>query len=367
MLGFDKKAARWTWTAAIVLLLLRAIYEIRETLFVLVIAVLFAYMLTPLVNMVNRFLPGKSRAPGLAITYLLLVTTLVVLGIEIGTTVAEEATSLIARGPEFFRNLQGSHVNITLPHYLEELKGNLLGRIQGLLQAHSNDILGYIPSAGLKLLSFSGYLLFVVLVPIISFFLLKDGPAIRDSLVSLAPAGPRRDMWVNILQDTNVLLGQYVRAMGLLCLATFIVFSIVFSVFGVPYAILLAAIAFPLEFIPMVGPLTAAIIIIVVTAASGYPNLLAVVIFLGVYRLFQDYVLSPRVMSSGIELHPLMVILGVLAGEKLGGVPGMFLSVPAIALVRVFYRRMVIAVAGAPAVTELHEQSAPARPPVESA
>ena len=235
------------------------------------------------------------------------------------------------------------------------------------MQAHSNDILGYIPSAGLKLLSFSGYLLFVVLVPIISFFLLKDGPAIRDSLVALAPAGPRRDMWVNILQDTNVLLGQYVRAMGLLCLATFIVFSIVFSVFGVPYAILLAAIAFPLEFIPMVGPLTAAIIIIVVTAASGYPNLLAVVIFLGVYRLFQDYVLSPRVMSSGIELHPLMVILGVLAGEKLGGVPGMFLSVPAIALVRVFYRRMVIAVAGAPAVTELHEQSAPARPPVESA
>jgi predicted PurR-regulated permease PerM len=210
-------------------------------------------------------------------------------------------------------------------------------------------------------LSFSGYLLFVVLVPIISFFLLKDGVAIRDTLVSMVPPGPRRDMWVNIFQDTNILLGQYVRAMGLLCLATFIVFSIVFSVFGVPYAILLASIAFPLEFIPMVGPLIAAVIIIVVTAASGYPNVLAVIIFLGVYRLFQDYVLSPRVMSSGIELHPLMVILGVLAGEKLGGVPGMFLSVPAIALVRVFYRRMVIA------VSESREQPTPIPPPAESA
>lgn len=341
MLGFDKKAARWTWTAVMVLLLLRAIYEIRETLFVLVIAVLFAYMLTPLVNVVNRFLPGKSRAPGLAITYLLLLIVLVVLGIEIGTRVADEASSLVARGPEFFRNLKGSNINIPLPGYLQELKGSVLSRMQGFLQEHSNDILSYLPSAGLKVLSFSGYLLFVILVPIISFFLLKDGPDLRDGLVSMAQSGPRRDMWVNILQDTNVLLGQYVRAMGLLCLATFIVFAIVFSVFRVPYAILLAAIAFPLEFIPLVGPLTAAIIIIIVTLASGYPNVLAVFIFLGVYRLFQDYVLSPRIMSTGIELHPLMVILGVLAGEKLGGVPGMFLSVPAIALIRVFYRRLV--------------------------
>jgi predicted PurR-regulated permease PerM len=111
----------------------------------------------------------------------------------------------------------------------------------------------------------------------------------------------------------------------------------------------------------MVGPLTAAVIIIIVTAASGYSNVLAVVIFLGAYRLFQDYVLSPRVMSSGIELHPLMVILGVLAGEKLGGVPGMFLSVPAIALVRVFYRRMVISVSGS------HAQPTPVHPPEESA
>jgi predicted PurR-regulated permease PerM len=362
MLGFDKKAARWTWTAAMVLLLLRAIYEIRETLFVLVIAILFAYMLTPLVNVVNRLLPGRSRAPGLAITYLMLVAVLVIFSIEIGTRVADEATSLVKRAPEFSQTLKTFSDRMPLPGYLRELRGNIFGHVQGFFQEHSSDILSYVPSAGLKVLSFSGYLLFIILVPIISFFLLKDGPDIRDSLTSMAPPGARRDMWVNILQDTNVLLGQYVRAMGLLCLATFIVFAIVFSVFGVPYAILLASIAFPLEFIPLVGPLTAAIIIIIVTVASGYQNILAVVIFLGVYRLFQDYVLSPRIMSSGIEIHPLLVILGVLAGEKLGGVPGMFLSVPAIALIRVFYRRVV-----ALKVNESPGQLVQVHPPKESA
>jgi predicted PurR-regulated permease PerM len=63
-------------------------------------------------------------------------------------------------------------------------------------------------------------------------------------------------------------------------------------------------------------------------------------IFLGVYRLFQDYVLSPRLLSEGMELHPLLVMFGVFAGAELGGVPGSFLSVPILALVRIIYLRL---------------------------
>ena len=339
MLGFDPRVARWTWTVVAVLLLLRGVYETRETIFVLIVAVMFAYMLTPMVNIVNRMLPGKSRAPGLALTYLALIAILVVAGIEIGSRVAEEATSLISRAPAFLQNLKTGSPTVNSLPYLNLLKYDIFGRLQGFLTSHSSDIVSYLPGAGLKVLSFSGYLLFVILVPIISFFLLKDGPQLHDDIVQAIPAGARRDMWVNILSDTNVLLGQYVRAVGTLCLTTFIVFAIVLSLFGVPYAILLASIAFPLEFIPMFGPLIAAIIIVVVAIATGYPHWPWIVLFLGVYRLFQDYVLSPRLMSAGVEVHPLLVILGVLAGEKLGGVPGMFLSVPAIALLRVVYRR----------------------------
>jgi predicted PurR-regulated permease PerM len=108
----------------------------------------------------------------------------------------------------------------------------------------------------------------------------------------------------------------------------------------VPYALLLAAIAGMLEFIPMIGPFTAAVTIVLVAGFSGYPHLLWVLIFLGVYRLFQDYVLSPRLMSSGMELHPLLVMFGVFAGGEIGGIPGTFLSVPVLALVRILYRRL---------------------------
>jgi predicted PurR-regulated permease PerM len=340
MLGLDRTAARWTWTAALLLLLFWSIYEIRETIFVLIVAILFAYMLTPLVDALNRLLPGKSRAPALAVTYLVLLAILVVAVIEIGSRVVEEATSLTVQAPKFFENLHSSSPSLPLPRYLQMLKGDVLDRIQAFLKEHSSDILGYLPTAGMKVLSFSGYLIFLVLVPIISFFLLKDGARIRDSLLSLTPVGARRELWTDIIEDTNVLLGRYVRAVGLLCLNTFIVFSIVFAVMRVPYGILLASIAFPLEFIPMIGPLIAAVLILLVTLATGYAHVFGVLLFLLIYRLVQDYVVSPRLMSAGIEMHPLLVILGVLAGEKLGGVPGMFLSVPAIALVRVLYRRL---------------------------
>jgi predicted PurR-regulated permease PerM len=105
-----------------------------------------------------------------------------------------------------------------------------------------------------------------------------------------------------------------------------------------------------LEFIPMIGPLTAAVAILVVTAISG-GHLLLVVGFLVAYRLFQDYVLSPHLMGQGVELHPLIVLFGVFAGAEVAGVAGSFLSVPVLALLRVLYlhvRRSKLASQGPP-------------------
>jgi predicted PurR-regulated permease PerM len=73
---------------------------------------------------------------------------------------------------------------------------------------------------------------------------------------------------------------------------------------------------------------------------SGYPHWGWMIVFLLVYRVFQDYVLSPWLLSSGVELHPLLVLFGVLVGETVAGVPGLFLSVPVMASMRVVYRHL---------------------------
>jgi predicted PurR-regulated permease PerM len=129
------------------------------------------------------------------------------------------------------------------------------------------------------------------------------------------------------------------RALLILSLATFTSYSIFFSILGVPFSILLAALAALLEFIPTIGTVSAAAIIVIVTAVTGGP-VLGALAFLVVYRLFQDYVLSPLLMRAGVQLDPLLVLFGVFAGAELAGVPGAFLSVPVLAFIRILYRHI---------------------------
>jgi len=67
---------------------------------------------------------------------------------------------------------------------------------------------------------------------------------------------------------------------------------------------------------------------------------LVIVVFVGLYRLFQDYVLNPYLMSGGVAVPPLMVLFGLLAGEEIGGVVGIFLSIPTLAAARIAILRI---------------------------
>jgi len=339
VLGLDRRAACYTWTVVFVFLLLGLVYLIRETLFIFAVALLFAYLLWPLVNYLDERLPGRSRVPALAIVYCSLVGLLIVVGIEIGSRVVQQANTLAARVPELLANLEQSVEPLVLPA-VQTVKETLFSTLRKQLVGHSRELLSLLPNAALNVLSHAGSFVVIILVPILSFFILKDGRAIRCSMLGIVADGSRRDMIQDIAADVHLLLAQYMRALVLLAAAAFIAYGAFFSLIGVPYGILLAAIAFPLEFIPMLGPLAAAVIILMVAGLSGFHHLLWILVFLAVFRVFQDYVLSPYLLSTGTELHPLVVIFGVLAGGQVAGIMGSFLSVPVLATLRIVYRQL---------------------------
>src|SRR5437879_13905914 len=108
---------------------------------------------------------------------------------------------------------------------------------------------------------------------------------------------------------------------------------------GVPYALVLGTAGGVMEFIPVVGPLVAALLIVGVAVLMTYKHWLLLGLFLGAWRLVQDYVISPRVMGEKMELHPLAAIFGVLAGGEIAGVLGVYLSVPIVASLRIVVQR----------------------------
>jgi predicted PurR-regulated permease PerM len=337
MLGINRRGATYAYSVAMVLLLFYLVYLIRSTIFIFVLALLFAYLLSPLVNLLDRFLPGRTRTPALALAYVIFIGLSALFVIQIGTTVVEQATSLTKKFPDMLASWQQPTPSVTPA--VNSLKEQLVGRLRLEVAKRSSDLLTALPQFGIEFLTVASSLIYVVIIPILAFFFLKDGRAIRDHILEIVDRGPRRDLLEDILADINLLLAHYMRALFGLSLVAFTCCSIFFSIVGVPYGVLLAAIAGMLEFIPMLGPLTSSAIILTVAAVAG-SHVVAILIFLALFRLLQDYGVSPHLMGKGVELHPLLILFGVWAGAEIAGIAGTFLSVPVLALMRILYLRL---------------------------
>ncbi len=339
MLGIDKHALKIAWTVFLFALIAMLVYEVRRTLMIFMLALFFSHLLGPIVSFFERVVPARvPRVVILVLVYIALVVVIVGTLFSVGSRIGSEATSLLAKLPQLVHD-QNPLSRVPLPAYLEFARPTLTEMVKQRLGDLQNGVLPMLSSAGMQIFNGIGNVLSAILVPILSFFFLKDGPAIRLMVID-SFSRAHQPVVNEIFMDLHSLLAQYIRALVLLSIATFAFYTGVLSIMGVSYAVLLAGIAAILEFIPVVGPLTASAVILLVSAFTGFPHLLWILIFLVIYRIFQDYALSPYLMSSGVEVDPLLVLFGVLAGEQIAGVPGMFFSVPVIAGLRVLYVRL---------------------------
>ncbi|MBV9761138.1 MAG: AI-2E family transporter [Acidobacteriaceae bacterium] len=337
MLGIDERALRIAWTVFLFALLLALIYFIRETLVIFAVAIFFAYMLSPIVGLVERFMP-KRRTLALAIVYVLLIGGMVGVGFAVIPTIAEEATSLVTRLPHLVTGVQVS--SFPLPHWLDPVRNQVLDAARREANTLEASLLPFLQQAGTKILTGLGYVLPAILVPILAFFLLKDARDIRAHLIGSVEDGSDQRTLRLIIDDIHAALTSYIRALVLLAIASFCAWAIFLSAMRYSYELLLAGVAGILEFIPVFGPVAALAIILVVAEVTGSGGLLWILVFFAIYRVFQDYMLNPYLMSAGVEIHPLLVLFGVLAGENLAGIPGMFFSIPLIAILKVMFEHL---------------------------
>jgi predicted PurR-regulated permease PerM len=211
-------------------------------------------------------------------------------------------------------------INSEVPRVVERVRGTL-----GVVVEHMLGWLAYIP--------------WLVLIPILSFFFLKDAEDFRRSALQMLPRGRWRWRGDEFFQDISSTLAAYVRAQLTACLFIGIVCSIGFALIGMPSPLVLGLIAGIFEFVPLVGPLLIAVLAaFVATLHAGSFSALTVLLFLGILRLVQDYVVYPKLIGQGIHLHPLAVIIAILSGAELAGVAGIFLAIPAVAILTVSYR-----------------------------
>ncbi len=334
---WDARTARVLTTIlafAVVLAFLRAAHE---TLTLFLFAILFAYFLAPLVGRLQKPLRGRGKA--ILVVYAVLIGILVAVGFVAGPAVADEGKELAISLPSLLDRI-GSGQLVQEFGQQHHLRPAVTSQIQGFLVSHRTNFLEYGRILGSKLAEPVQHIWWLILIPILSLFFLRQGEEIATDAEDLGRSGTERSIIRGLLEDVNVMLGSYVRSQILLAGLTLIAYSVVLSILRVPYAIILSPIAGFLEFIPVVGPALAAVSILVISILSGYPHALWLVLFLGLWRLTQDYVSAPRIMGKTLEINPLLQIFAVLSGGEIAGVVGALISVPVVATIRIFARRV---------------------------
>jgi predicted PurR-regulated permease PerM len=208
------------------------------------------------------------------------------------------------------------------------------------------------------------YVPWLILIPILAFFLLKDVEGFRRSALQMLPRGRWRWRGDEFFQDVNSTIAAYTRAQLTACLLIGLVCSLGFTVLGLPGGLVMGFMAGVFEFVPLVGPLAIAIMAALLAFLHAGPfSAFLVLLFLGILRIAQDYFIYPRLIGQGIHLHPLAVIFAILSGAELAGVAGIFLAIPVVAILTVSYRHWMEH-RGSEGLADLLEPTAVVTPPL---
>jgi predicted PurR-regulated permease PerM len=321
------------------------IIKLTGLILLLILSIFFAYFVAPLVEFLSRpiHIAGRKfaipRSLAIVFSYLIIIAV-IVMGIYV------LAPRLGSQFPEFAQQARGywNSVGTKMQSWVEYFRSHRMP--EPLLNAVNSAIPRMIEAVSQTvstvITSMAGWLIYIpwlILIPILSFFFLKDAETFRRSALQMLPRGRWRWRGDEFFQDINSTLAAYIRAQLTACLFIGVVCAIGFTVLGLPSPLVLGIIAGVCEFVPLAGPLLVALVAAIAAVLHGGPfSAFLVLLFLGVLRVVQDYFVYPRLIGQGIHLHPLAVIIAILAGAELAGVAGIFLAIPAVAILTVSYR-----------------------------
>ncbi len=322
----------------LIIALLLLLYLFRALLPPLAIAMVVAYVLKPVVDVVER----RVRLPRLLAVFLVFFALLLILSI-IPATVVPYLVDQVTRLNLDLQQLVNDLVSflsqpirvLDFTFNLQDLVGDVQGMLQGLLRPFATGTVNL-------LFNVASRLLWVVAVLVISFYLVKDADRLRAFLDGLAPPGYALELQ-RLREEIDLVWKSFFRGQVVLGFIIGMVVWLAMMAVGLPNAGLMGLIAGVLEVVPTFGPVLATIpaLFIALFRGSTYlplSNFWFAVLVLGLYVLIQqteNAYLVPRIMGRRLQLHPVVVFVGVLAGGTLAGVLGVLLAAPIIATGRV--------------------------------
>jgi putative heme transporter len=343
------RSAKVIVAVAALLLALGIIYRFQSLLTQIIIAAILAYVLNPVVVQLDTR-TGLKRSTGILLVYLLLATAVIGGFVALGFAAFEQASSLITQLPQLIERFTAvieefaartdpiaigpflvdpGQINVDL------IQQQLIGFIEPLVN-RGGQLATNVATATLVTL---GNIFFIF---IISIYLAIEIPRLGERVASMAQLpGYRRDV-ERLLREFGRIWSAYLRGQVILGVIIFFIVWLGLALLGVQNSLALGLFSGLLEFIPVVGPIIGAVA--AVTVALFQPETMGqmanwqyagvILIFMIIVQQVENIFLVPRIVGESLELHPLVVIVGVLMGSSLAGILGAILAAPVIATLK---------------------------------
>jgi predicted PurR-regulated permease PerM len=334
----ERRTANVLLTILLFAVVCAALYGARRIILLFIFAILFAYLIDPVVKFLQRhsLFFKNLRGPAVVEVYLAFVILTVLLAYRFAPGVARNTSNLVDEIPVLLDGLSTGDIATEL--------GEKYGwtdkqefRLRAFLARHKTDVESLVRGTDRYLSNAAQVLGFLAVIPVLAIFFLRDGDHIADSLIRLFAPATSYESIRAIADELHVMLTRYIRAQVILCGLSFAFYSAAMLLLKFPHAIALGLLGGVLEFIPALGWLSTAAVVITVGIVN-HSHWIWMAALLAMWRIAQDYFFAPRVMGRQLEIHPLAAIFAVLVGAEIGGIVGIYLAVPLMAAIRVICR-----------------------------
>lgn len=332
-------------------------FQVRALLPPVILAFLLAYLLHPLVELLMGL--RLSRIKATVLMYLILIIALAVATSILVPMVVQQVSSINVDLQAIYEGVlqfMAAHQTITVLDYsielsdvFDKLQDSFIQLATGFASRSAEELvdIAFGVASG-----FASTLVWLIFMLVVSFWLTRDADKITRVLDGLVPPD-YRDEVEELRSGVSVVWNSFFRGLLLLSLTVGVITAVTIWLVGVKNALLLGVLAGVLEVVPSFGPIIACIPAVAIAYFQGSTHLPIgnawfALLVLGLYVMIQqveNIILAPRIIGGSVKIHPLVVLVGAIAGYSIGGIMGAFLAAPVIGTSRVLggyvYRKLV--------------------------
>ncbi|MDK2780079.1 MAG: hypothetical protein PWP61_376 [Trichococcus sp.] len=306
--------------------------------FPLIMAGIFYYMLNPMVTLMEK--RGIKRFVGIWIAFVF-VLLLIIWGVAILIPIIRDQTIGIVREfPAYWQAIESMTIEFinydwftSLQEQVNEINADIFNTVsEKLNEVLSNTVSGLGSVVGLLTNAFVG----IITMPIILYYLLKEGDKLPLTFLQFFPTNLRESIG-ELLRKINTQISQYVRGQITVAFFVGLMFVIGYAIIGMKFGIVLGILAGFLNIIPYMGSFIAMVPAVIVAIVDSPLMLAKVLLVFSIEQFIEGRVISPQVLGSNLEVHPVTIIFVLLTAGKLFGLTGFILGIPGYAVLKVLF------------------------------